>query len=141
MRTMTKKMYGAVVASVSAVMLMLAPTETFAVSGTAPHGTVVSRADGHRPLVRRFHRGPNGLFFWPGDNYEPSGAQPYVNVAPPSNELRYTYSYDVPWDWAHRFPPDVVPSDHPYVQGCPSEKVAVEGSGGGEQTVNITRCY
>jgi len=58
-----------------------------------------------------------------------------------SPATRYTYTYDVPWDWTHRFPPNVVPSDRPYVPSCPTEQVTVPGRGGAEHTVNITRCY
>ena len=58
-----------------------------------------------------------------------------------SGDFRYTYTYDVPWDWAHRYPPMVAPSDRPYVSSCPAETVTVPGRGGREQTVNITRCY
>jgi hypothetical protein len=55
--------------------------------------------------------------------------------------MHYTYTYDVPWDWAHRFPPAVAPSDRPYVSSCPAESVTVTGRGGKEQTVNVIRCY
>jgi hypothetical protein len=58
-----------------------------------------------------------------------------------SGDIRYTYSYDVPWDWAHRFPPAVAPSDRPYVSNCPVESVTVPGRGGQERTVNVMRCY
>jgi hypothetical protein len=46
----------------------------------------------------------------------------------------------VPWDWAHRYPPNVAPSAKPYVSSCPTESVTVPGRGG-DHTVNITRCY
>ncbi|MGC0394370.1 hypothetical protein ABIF91_006756 [Bradyrhizobium sp. USDA 241] len=55
--------------------------------------------------------------------------------------MRYTYTYDVPWDWTHRYPPNVVPSNRPYVPSCPTEQVTVPGRGGSEHTVNIMRCY
>ena len=60
---------------------------------------------------------------------------------PASNDVRYTYTYDVPWDWAHRYPPNVTPSERPYVPGCGNETVTVPGRGGREQTINVTRCY
>jgi len=56
-------------------------------------------------------------------------------------EIRYSYTEDVPWDWAHRYPPIVIPSDRPYVSSCTSEPVTVPGRNGGETTINITRCY
>jgi len=141
---MANKLYGAVVASLSAVTLMLAPSGTFAASsGAGLRGSTQAGAD--RPLARRFghprHKSkfllPGGIFYEPSDFYEPSAAV----VSPPSNDVRYTYIYDVPWDWVHRFPPNVVPSDRPYVQSCPSEAVTVPDSDGEEQTVNIMRCY
>jgi hypothetical protein len=93
----------------------------------------------------RHHRRNNVGVFWPaleGFDYGPSGGEPLVDAAPPaSNDIRYTYTYDVPWDWAHRYPPNVVPSDRPYVSSCPSETVTVPGRGGTEQTVNVMRCY
>ena len=62
-----------------------------------------------------------------------------VGTAPLSGppEVRYTYTQDVPWDWAHRFPPNVTPSDRPYVPGCGAEAVDV----GGGKTDNVIRCY
>jgi len=143
-RTMTYRVCGAIVASLSAVALLLATNETLAESGPAPHGMSVGHATGHPPLKHRFHRRPNSFVFWPGgDGFfgSPTG-EPFAGIGQPlSNDVRYTYSYDVPWDWAHRFPPDVVPSDRPYVPSCPSETVTVPGRGGLEQTVNIIRCY
>lgn len=55
--------------------------------------------------------------------------------------MHYTYTYDVPWDWAHRYPPAVIPSERAYVPECPEQTVTVAGKGGKEQTVNIIRCY
>jgi len=65
-----------------------------------------------------------------------------TGVTPPaSSDVHYTYTYEAPWDWAHRNPPNVAPSDRPYVPGCTSEPVKVPGRNGGEQVVNVTRCY
>ena len=76
-----------------------------------------------------------------GYYYEPSnGAVPDL-AQPASSDVRYTYTYDVPWDWAHRYPPNVVPSERPYVPGCGNEVVTVPGRGGREQAINVTRCY
>lgn len=92
------------------------------------------------------HRGARGAWnMWPGGGgffYGPSGSEGFAEAAAPlSNDIRYTYTYDVPWDWVHRFPPNVVPSDKPYVSSCPSETVVVPGRGGQEHTVNVMRCY
>jgi hypothetical protein len=143
---MTYRVRGAFIASVGAVALLLAANETFARSAT-----VAPRAGFASPHSRiahslRHHRRNNagGFFYGPdGEFYGPNG-EPAIEGAPPASgggDVRYTYTYDVPWDWAHRFPPNVVPSDRPYVQSCPTEVVTLPGHGGKEQTVNITRCY
>ena len=94
----------------------------------------------------RFRGRNNPWVYWPGGGGFFYGGgndnQPFVDIGQPvSNDVRYTYTYDVPWDWTHRFPPNVVPSDRPYVPSCPTEQVTVPGRGGGEHTVNIMRCY
>ena len=145
---MTYRSYGALLASLSAATLLLAASNSFARSGgAAPRGVVGAPAAVHRPIApsARFHR-RNSFVFWPGGGgfyYEPPTSNSYAAemAQPPlANDVRYTYTYDVPWDWAHRFPPNVAPSDRPYVPSCPSETVTVPGRSG-EQTVNIMRCY
>ncbi|HLZ03926.1 MAG TPA: hypothetical protein VKR55_17505 [Bradyrhizobium sp.] len=139
---MTSRLYGALVASLG-LALVLATNEASA----APRG-VASAHPMFRPLnahAFRHHRGRNFLF-WPGIDgtyYGPDGtpqAEAYA-LPPTSSDVHYTYTYDVPWDWAHRFPPNVVPSDRPYVSSCTAEIVTVPGHDGGRQTVNVTRCY
>ena len=140
---MAYRTYGALVASIGVAALMLAPaTETFARSGAAaaPRGGFA----GPHPAVRH-HGGrvPGGFFPLAGGYYGGSyyPGEPVAQAAPViPNDIRYTYTYDVPWDWAHRYPPNVVPSDRPYVSSCPTESVTVPGRGG-DRTVNITRCY
>ncbi len=140
------RMYGAFTASLSVVALMLASNETFAASA-APRGGVTSTHSISRPSVAqsiRHHRRNNVGAFWPaaGDFYGPSNGEPIGDAGQPaSGDVHYTYTYDVPWDWAHRYPPAVTPSDRPYVPSCPSEAVTVPGRGGEERTVNIMRCY
>lgn len=148
---MMSKPFGALLASLSAAALLLSPSHSFArPGGAAPHGVMAAAAPtavARSPIARgaRF-RGRNGSFvYWPGGggffNDGAGYSQPFVDAGQPvSNDVRYTYTYDVPWDWAHRFPPNVVPSDRPYVPSCPTESVTVPGRGG-EQTVNIMRCY
>jgi len=146
---MTNMMHKAFIAALGAVALMFAAGETFAGSGSA-HGVGVaaSRGIAHPAAARAFrhHRrnfiGPVVGFPFDGPDVYGSDGAPLVDATqPPSNDVRYTYTYDVPWDWAHRFPPNVVPSDRPYVPSCPTESVTVPGRGGGEHTVNIMRCY
>jgi hypothetical protein len=142
---MKYKIYGALVASLGAVVLMLAANETSARSGGGGRGGPPSAHAGFRPGLAqsfRHHRGAGG--YWPvvGDyGYGPNG-EPLIDATQPaSRDVRYTYTYDVPWDWAHRYPPAVVPSDRPYISSCTPEAVTVPGRGGSQQTVNITRCY
>jgi hypothetical protein len=146
---MTYRMYGALIASLGVVALVLAPNETFARSGVAFRGGVTpthsfSHASAAQ-LFRRNHRRNNAAFFWPGVEdygYGSPGGEPVIGgTQPTSGDIRYTTTYDVPWDWAHRYPPIVAPSARPYVSSCPAETVTVAGHDGSEQTVNIMRCY
>ena len=139
---MTYRMYGAFIASLSAVALMLAPNEAFARGGfTSTHSI-------SRPSIAhsfRHHRRNNAGALWPavGDfYYGPSNGEPMVDFTQPiPGDIRDTQAYDVPWDWAHRFPPIVAPSERPYVPSCPTETVTVPGHNGTEQTVSVMRCF
>ena len=146
MRAMAYKMYGTLIASLSAAALMLAASETSARPGVTHHGgfrSAHSIARSALAQASRHHRRNNAQAFWPavGDPlYGPSNGEPMVDVVPPgSGDIRS--AYDVPWDWAHRYPAAVIPSDRPYVPSCPSETVTVPGRNGQPQTVNVTRCY
>lgn len=148
---MMSRSYGALFASLSAAALLLSPSDSSArPGGAAPHGMVATPpgAMAHAPIGpgARFQRRSNPWVYWPGGGgffYDSLGySQPFVDAGQPvSTDVRYTYTYDVPWDWTHRFPPNVVPSDRPYVPSCPTEQVIVPGRGGSEHTVNIMRCY
>jgi hypothetical protein len=149
---MTYKMHGALLASLSAAALLLAASDSIArPGGAAPHGVAAAAAPpaaARAPISpgARFRRRNNPFVYWPGGgefSYDGAGySPPFTDAGQPlSNDVRYTYTYDVPWDWAHRFPPNVVQSDRPYVPSCPTESVTVPGRGGGEHTVNIMRCY
>ena len=152
-RAMTYRMYGALVASLGAVALMLAASETFARTGAASRGGFTSThgISHHRSAAQslRHHRRNNFGTFWPevGDYYDgsydgSSNGEPMIDATPPtSGDIHYTNTYDVPWDWAHRFPPMVAPSERPYVSSCTTESVTVAGRGGKEQTVNVMRCF
>jgi len=145
---MTYKMYSALIASLGVVALMLPASEAMARSGAAPGGAVGSaRAMVRAPVAPAFRHHRRGFVggFWPGDygyGY-PTGGESNAYVPPPqtSQDVHYTYTYDVPWDWAHRFPPNVTPSDKPYVSSCPVETVTTTGRDGSEQTINVMRCY
>ena len=144
---MTYRKLGAL-AAVGAIAFAFATSETLARSGgvgvaAAPHaGVGTVRPVPHASNGFR-HRGRNvGGYYWPGygdDAYGAYGATgaPITSPLAGPNEVHYTYTQDVPWDWAHRFPPNVTPSDRPYVPGCGAEAVDV----GGGKTVNVIRCY
>jgi len=144
---MTKRMYFALIAGLGVAALMLPSSEALARSGAAaPGGAFASMRPIGRPGVapfRHHHRGFVGGTYWPGDfEYGPTYGEPVTAVPQSgSQDVHYTTTYDVPWDWAHRFPPQVAPSDHPYVSNCPVERVTVAGRNGGEQTINVMRCY
>jgi hypothetical protein len=130
------------VAALGAAVLMLTVHAATARPAAARSATFTSAHASIRPpaAVFRHHHGRRDGVFWPGGYYDPSYGEPLVDAAP-SGDVHYTYTYDVPWDWVHRFPPQVAPSDHPYVPSCPTETVTVTGRNGQEQTVNVTRCY
>lgn len=141
--------------SLGVALLALSASETFAQGrggavaapfGAAPAPFVRPGVPiGTKPFVPHHRRGFVGGP-WPvagGYYYGAPYSEPLAGSSlPPSNDvnINYTYKQDVPWDWAHRYPPAVAPSDRPYVPGCSSEPVTVSGNGG-EQTVNVIRCY
>ena len=144
--------YGALIASVGAAALVFAASGAFARSGAAPNAVVAAKhslARHHVLLHRHFRRNNNNLnnngFFaaWPDDypNGPTPGAPPVDLTQPLPSDIRNSQAYDIPWDWAHRYPPIVTPGEKPYVPSCPSETVKVPGHNGNEQTVNIMRCY
>jgi hypothetical protein len=137
-------------ASLSGLALLIATGESFAAGPVVAHGGAMAHP-AFRPGLGRgvgHHRGRNGGF-WPGYVYGDGdgyyGASPVDSGAPAqaSGDVHYTYTYDVPWDQVHRFPPNVVPSNRPYVQECSTQSVTVPRRGGSDQTadINIMRCY
>ena len=149
---MTYREYAVLLASASITALIFSVTAAAAASSTAPRAAFAAPHPAFRPPVagvfRHRHRpGAIGGFFWPGygfgdDLSAPSYGGPAVEGVPPAaGDIQYTYKYDVPWDWAHRFPPSVTPSSRPYVPSCTDESVTVPGRDGADHSVNITRCY
>ena len=146
---MTNRMYGAFIASLSALALMMAANETFARSGVASRGGFTPTHSISHPSVAqslRHYRRKNLGALWPAVDdgfygYGLSDGSTVDATQPTSGDIRYTNTYDVPWDWAHRFPPMVAPSERPYVPSCPTEAVTVPGHSGTNQTVNVTRCF
>jgi hypothetical protein len=142
---MAYKMYRAFVASVGVIGLMMAANQSFARPPAASRGGVAAHLISHRSFVQSLrHQRRNDVgIVWPAQadfSWGPSNDAPVV-AQPASGDIRYTFTQDVPWDWAHRYPPAVAPSDRPYVPSCPTETVTVPSRGGGDQTVSVTRCY
>ncbi len=104
---MTYRIYGAFIASLSALALVLAASETLA-------DPVVARGSGMAPprpsfpAPHPFHRARGG--FGPtvaGEFYGSPNDERTVNIVPPpktSDDLRYTCVLDIPWDYVHRCP-------------------------------------
>ncbi|MDF0517910.1 hypothetical protein P0R31_11775 [Bradyrhizobium yuanmingense] len=149
---MIARSYGALFASLSAAALLISSSDSPATpAGATASGVAAVAAPpvAARPPIgpgARFHRRSAPWVYWPGGGgyyYDGAGyGQPFADVNQAlSADVRYTYTYDVPWDWTHRYPPNVVPSNRPYVPSCPTEQVTVPGRGGSEHTVNIMRCY
>lgn len=141
---MTLKIVG-LIASLSAAALLLSAGETFAKGGKGGAAVpFVKPGIGAKPFAHHHHR--RGFFggLWPAGGFYYDGApfgEPMVDAGlPRSTDINYTYKQDVPWDWVHRLPPMVNPSDRAYVSTCQNEPVTVPGNSG-EQTVNVMRCY
>ena len=144
---MTYKTCAAYVAIVS-VATILVTSESMARSGAGPHGWFGARPFSHGFAARSiFHHGrgnfgdvwPAGGFF---DGPTDQGVVPVPAAPPVQGNMQVTTINDVPWDWVHRYPPLVAPSDRPYVPSCTAETKTFPGHDGGEeQTISITRCY
>ena len=148
---MTYRQHATLLASISLAALIFSASAA-AAGSAAPRAAFAAPHPNIRPPVagtfHHHHRhGVIGGFYWPGYGYgddvaAPSYGAPTVEGAPPAaGELQYTYKHDVPWDWAHRFPPDVTPSSRPYVPSCTDESVTVPGRHGDDHSINVTRCY
>ncbi len=139
---MKSRMYGVLTGSVAAIALMFAANESFAASRGASHGG--AHMTSHRMAGHfRHHRGlQQGAYIWPGDagdyGYGPAG-EPVLQPLPA--DVGNSNASDIPWDWAHRYPPLVAPSNRPYVSSCGAETVTVPNERGGTGQVNIFRCY
>jgi hypothetical protein len=148
---MAYRIYPAFIASLGAIAVMLAANATFARSGTTSRGAfgsthaISSHAMAHPSALRtlRHHRINNAGTFWPAGEdgfYGASNGELTAEVGQPSSgDVHYTY--DVPWDWAHHYPPIITPSGRPYVPSCPTQVVMVPGHDGRTQAVNITQCF
>ena len=151
---MMYKVYAAFLVALG-IVVTVASNQAFGGS-RAGHGGVSASTHSpfHRSFARMHHHGRNRGDFFPGDFFcggDFSGPydQPYSDVAPPisgpiSNDKN---QFDIPWDWAHRYPPgyfgSTPESSSPpvaYVPGCAKQIVTVPGADGKDQTVNVVRC-
>ena len=113
---MKRKMYAAFIMSLS-VTLTLAANQAFGgSSGGGPFG---------------------------GINVGPYGGID-VDVYRPG-DIRFTCTYDIPWDWVHRCPPVFSPPNPPApsivrTPSCLPQTVTVPGADGKDQTVTVLRC-
>jgi hypothetical protein len=149
---MMNKVYAVLIMSLGATVATShafgGPGTAHAGASAATHSTVrpsVARSPNHRHgrSVGNFFPATGGLFW---------NDQPDEGIAPPvsgpiSGDFNYTYKYDVPWDWAHRYPPGFFgsPPAHlapplAYTPGCPAQTVTVPGVDGKDQTVTVVRC-
>ena len=149
-RAMTHKIYGAFIASLGVAALLFGANETSARPAAAPGAAPAAGFARPHPMFRppganafrQHHRNGGVGTFWPGTGGfygAPYGDTPIDVGQPASGNFHYTYSYDVPWDWTHRYPL-TLQSDRPYVPSCNTEVVTVPGHGG-DRSVNVTRCY
>ena len=107
---MMYKAYAVLILSLGATMATShafgGPRAAHGVVSPSMHSTLRSSV---ARLPNRLHRRNEGNFFpatggffW--DSEPGEGVTPPVS-GPVSGDINYTYKYDVPWDWAHRYPP------------------------------------
>jgi hypothetical protein len=97
---------------------------------------------GHHALIRPRASRTAGWGLWGnGAMIYAAPQSPAIEPVAGSGTLsqHVTYTYDVPWDAVHRYPPAL--RTYEYAQGCRTDRQTVPGHSGGKQTVNITRCY
>ena len=142
-RVMKSRVHGMLVASVGVMALVFTADSASAGARGQSRGAFASTTP-HRLAAHMFrhHRRSQDAVVWPGDGfyYGPNGE--VLDAVPPmSAEARNSNASDIPWDWAHRYPPVVTPSARPYVSSCGAETVTVPNGQGGTGQVNIIRCY
>ena len=148
-------MYKVYVAFIMSLGVTVASNHAFGASGAAHGGVSASTHSTFHPSLTRspihHNRRNRGIFFPAAESFFWDG-QPNVEITPPisgpvSDDINDTYKYDIPWDWAHRYPPSFfasppAPPAPPvsYVPGCPAQTVTVPGADDKDQTVTVVRC-
>ena len=139
------RMYGMLTASLGVMGLLLSANQTFAASRGGFHGGAHPGSHHMAGHFHHHHRGPEAAVAWPGDGYfngyGPNGEAVLDGTLPLPRDVGNSNAADIPWDWAHRYPPAVVPSARPYVSSCGAETLMVPDQHGGTREVNIVRCY
>ena len=144
--------------------LVLASNQAFGQSGAALGGRAASTHSTSHPSITRslhhqnrsamlHHRNRRNIqpFFNGGFCCETLNGVPNAEVAQPtgpiSGDFTYTYKNDFPWDWAHRYPPNLfatppepIPPPVSYRPGCAAQAVTVPGADGKDQTINMICC-
>ena len=141
-------------AALSAVMI-LASSQASGQPEAAPGRSVAPKHSHFHPSGSpRHHIGRHSGPFFPatggvflGDSNGPSNVEITQPIGPISGDFSYTYKYDVPWDWAHRYPPSFFAGPPEasapivnYRPGCATQTVTVPGADGKDQTINMIRC-
>ena len=130
--------------------LTIGSKESFGKSGAAHSGRSASTHSTLHPSAARslrHHQGRRaGWALWPttGGFYGINQGSQQLNGEQNTDATRsisehITYTYDVPWDAVHRYPPAV--RVYEVVAGCHSETVTVPRAAGEKQSINIVRCY
>jgi len=151
---MTSKVCAAFIMFVS-VGLVLVSNQAFGQSGVDNSGISASMHSTLHPFVTRslHHLNRRNITpFFPVDGAFCCGLRndlPAVDVAPSmTGDFQYTFKNDVPWDWAHRLPPNFfgsVPADSSapevsYARGCGTRTVTAPGVDGKDKTISMVRC-
>ena len=140
-RVMKFRMFGMLTASLGAMVLSLPANQSFAASRGGFHGGA-HLGSHHMAGHFRHHHAPEAAVVWPGDGYFYGPGEAVLDGTQPlPGDVRNSNAADIPWDWAHRYPPAVVPATRPYVSSCGAETQTVPNDHGGTGQVNIIRCY
>ena len=135
---MVRKVSAAVIVSLG---VALVPIANQALAGSARALLPVGAWGSYGGLGSGVYGGP-GVGPYGGLNLGPYSS-PFTGLYVDVN--RFTCTYDIPWDWAHRCPPMGNPPEAPLAPAarapsCVPQTVTVPGSDGKDQTITMVRC-
>jgi hypothetical protein len=151
---MMSKMCAAFIMSIS-VALTFACNQAFGQSRVGHGGSTASTHSTFHPLatqsLHHLNRRNIRPFFQAEGGFccGPLNGLPGVDLAPAmTGDFHYTFKNDVPWDWAHRLPPNffgAAPAESPapdvsYAPGCRTQIVTAPGADGKDRTIDMVRC-